>query len=66
MPYIFIIHPDFHYLLDFKSHDKTTFFKDFRQFIFALYADCNKIIYHIQALTAVFSIFEKPTNVFYM
>lgn len=60
------IHPDFQHSLDFKSPDKITLFKYVRQFIFALYTDCNKIVYHILALTAVFSISEKLTDAFCM
>lgn len=60
------IHPDFHYLLDFKEQEVINLFKDLRQFILELYPDSNELLYHTHALTAVFSISDKLSDAFCM
>ncbi len=37
-----------------------------REYILELYPDCNELLYHTHALTAVFSISEKLSNAFCM
>ena len=58
------IHPDFHYLLNFKDQSVIDLFCDLRQYILELYPDSNELLYHTQALTAVFSISEKLSDAF--
>lgn len=60
------IHPDFQSLLDFKNQEVIELFTDMRQYIFELCPDCNELLYHTHALTAVFSISEKLTDAFCM
>ena len=50
------IHPDFRFLLDFKSQEVISLFEDVRLYILDLYPESNELIYHTHALTAVFSI----------
>ena len=60
------IHPDFHFLLDFKDKKVIELFKDLREFIFEIYPDSNELLYHTHALTSVFSISEKLSDAFCM
>ena len=60
------IHPDFQFLLDFKDQDVIDVFKDLREYILELYPDCNELVYHTHALTAVFSISDKLSDAFCM
>ncbi len=60
------IHPDFQFLLDFKSKEVIELFTDLRQYILELYPDSNELIYHTHALTAVFSISDKLSDAFCM
>ena len=60
------IHPDFQFLLDFKDQEVIELFNDLRQYILELYPDCNELLYHTHALTAVFSISEKLSDAFCM
>jgi hypothetical protein len=60
------IHPDFQFLLDFKDQEVIDIFKDLREYILELYPDCNELIYHTHALTAVFSISDKLSDAFCM
>lgn len=60
------IHPDFQYLLDFKDQEVIDLFSDLRQYILELCPDCNELLYHTHALTAVFSISDKLSDAFCM
>jgi hypothetical protein len=60
------IHPDFQLLLDFKDKELISLFKDLRAYILELKPDCNELLYHTHALTAVFSISEKVSDAFCM
>ena len=60
------IHSDFQFFLDLKTQEQITLFCDLRQFILALYPDCNELLYHTHALTAVFSISDKLSDAFCM
>lgn len=60
------IHPDFQSLLDFKSKEVIDLFTDLRQYILELYPDCNELLYHTHALTAVFCISDKLSDAFCM
>lgn len=60
------IHPDFQFFLDFKDQEVIDLFTDLREYIFELYPDCNELVYHTHALTAVFSIFDKLSDAFCM
>lgn len=60
------IHPDFQFFLDFKDQDVIDVFKDLREYILELYPDCNELVYHTHALTAVFSISDKLSDAFCM
>lgn len=60
------IHPDFHFLLDFKDQAVIDLFTDLREYILELYPDCNELLYHTHALTAVFSISDKLSDAFCM
>ncbi len=60
------IHPDFHHFLDFKNKGLIDLFKDLRSFVLSTYPDCNELLYHTHALTAVFSISEKLSDAFCM
>ena len=60
------IDPDFEFLLDFKDRALIELFKDLREFILELYPDCNEMLYHTHALTAVFSISDKLSDAFCM
>ena len=60
------IHSDFQFFLDLKDQEVIELFKDLRQYILELYPDCNELLYHAHALTAVFSISEKLSDAFCM
>ena len=60
------IHPDFQRLLDFKDQEIIDLFKDLREYLLELYPDCNELVYHTHALTAVFSISDKLSDAFCM
>ena len=60
------IHPDFQILLDFKDQELVELFTDLREYILELHPDCNELVYHTHALTAVFSISEKLSDAFCM
>lgn len=60
------IHPDFQFLLDFKSQEVIDLFTDLREYILELYPDSNELVYHTYALTAVFSISDKLSDAFCM
>lgn len=60
------IHPDFQFLLDLKDQKVIDLFKDLREYIFELYPDCNELVYHTHALTAVFSISDRLSDAFCM
>jgi hypothetical protein len=60
------IHPDFQFLLDFKDPEVIGLFTDLRAYILGLYPDCNELVYHTHALTAVFSISDKLSDAFCM
>lgn len=60
------IHPDFQFLLNFKDHEVIELFTDLREYILELCPDCNELVYHTHALTAVFSISEKLSDAFCM
>jgi len=60
------IHPDFRFLLDFKSQEVISLFEDVRLYILDLYPESNELIYHTHALTAVFSISDKLSDAFCM
>ncbi len=60
------IHQDFQFFLDLKDQEVIELFSDLRQYILELYPDCNELVYHTHALTAVFSISEKLSDAFCM
>jgi hypothetical protein len=60
------IHPDFQFFLDLKDQELVELFSDLRENILELYPDCNELVYHTHALTAVFSISEKLSDAFCM
>jgi hypothetical protein len=60
------IHADFQLLLDLKDQEVIKLFSDLRQYILELCPDCNELVYHTHALTAVFSISDKLSDAFCM
>ncbi len=60
------IHPDFQLLLDLKDRKLVSLFCDLRAYILTQYPECNEILYHTHALTAVFSDSEKLSDAFCM
>jgi hypothetical protein len=60
------IHPDFQFLLDFKSKELIALFTDLRNYVLELYPESNELLYHTHALTAVFSISDKLSDAFCM
>ena len=58
------LHPDFHYLLDFKGQDLIDLFHDLRAFILDIYPECNELLYHTHALVTGFSISEKLSDTY--
>jgi len=53
-------------LLEFKEKEVINLFKDLRNFVLELYPECNELVYHTHALTAVFSISDKLSDAFCM
>lgn len=60
------IHPDFQIWLDFKDRALIDLFGDIREYILELCPDCNELLYHTHALTAIFSISDKLSDAFCM
>lgn len=60
------IHPDFEFFLNLKSSAVIDLFTDLRAFVLELYPNCNELLYHTHALTAVFSISDKLADAFCM
>jgi len=60
------IHPDFRFLLEFKSRQIIELFHDLRDYILELYPDSNELLYHTHALTAVFCVSDKLSDAFCM
>ncbi len=60
------IHPDFQFYLDLKDPKLAALFTDLREYILELCPDCNELLYHTHALTAVFSISDKLSDAFCM
>lgn len=60
------IHSDFQFNLDFKQKELVELFCDLREYILELHPDCNELVYHTHALTAVFSISDKLSDAFCM
>ena len=60
------IHPDFQQLLDFKEKEVIDLFKAARAHILKLCPNCNELLYHTHALTAVFSLSGKLSDAFCM
>lgn len=60
------IHPEFQFFLDFKDQKIIDLFTDLRDYILDLCPDCNELVYHTHALTAVFSISDKLSDAFCM
>lgn len=60
------IHPDFQYFLNLKNQELIDLFKEMRSYLLELYPDCNELVYHTHALTAVFSISDKLSDAFCM
>jgi hypothetical protein len=60
------VHPDFQYLLDFKDKELISLFLDARSYLLELYPDCNELLYHTHALTAVYSISDKLSDAYCM
>lgn len=60
------IHPDFQFFLEFKNREVVELFMDLREYILELHPDCNELVYHTHALTAVFSISDKLSDAFCM
>lgn len=60
------IHPDFLFLLERKEQPVIDLFQDLRSYMLELCPECNELVYHTHALTAVFSISEKLSDAFCM
>ncbi len=60
------IHPDFQFLLDFKSRELINLFQDLRQYILDIYPEAKELLYHTHALTAVFSLSDKLSDAYCM
>lgn len=60
------IHPAFQALLNLKDPPLVDLFTDLRNFILELHPDCNELLYHTHALTAVFSLSDKLSDAFCM
>ena len=60
------IHTDFRFILDLKGQEVIDLFCDLRLYILEMYPDCNELLYHTHALTAVFSISERLSDAFCM
>ncbi|MCU0434009.1 MAG: DUF1801 domain-containing protein [Bacteroidia bacterium] len=60
------LHPDFQHLLNLKDQKLIDLFGDIRRFILEINPDCNEILYHTHALTAVYSISERLSDAYCM
>jgi hypothetical protein len=60
------IHPDFARLLHLKEAPLIALFTDLRAFVLELAPECNELLYHTHALTAVFSVTDKLSDAFCM
>ncbi|HRN90847.1 MAG TPA: DUF1801 domain-containing protein [Ferruginibacter sp.] len=60
------LHIDFQFYLDLKDKELISLFMDLRKYILELYPDCNELLYHTHALTAVFSVSDKLSDAFCM
>ncbi|PZR26338.1 MAG: hypothetical protein DI535_14555 [Citrobacter freundii] len=58
------MHPDFFQLLNFKDKPLIDLFTDLRNYVFEICPDCNELVYHTHALTAVFSLSDKLADAF--
>ena len=58
------IHPDFLHYLEFKEEELIFLFEDLRSFLLELVPECNELLYHTHALTAVFSHSAKLSDAF--
>lgn len=58
------IHDDFAYFLKLKEQKLIELFFELRLVVIKAYPDCNEILYHTHALTAVYSISEKMSDGF--
>lgn len=58
------IHTDFRFLLELKPKSLIDLYTGLREFVLALYPECNEIIYHTHALTSVYSISEKLSDAY--
>lgn len=52
--------------MDAKDPHLIELFRDCRQYILDIHPDCNELLYHTHALTAVFSISDKLSDAFCM
>ena len=53
-------------ILALKEPDLIHLFHDLRNYVLAIYPDCNELLYHTHALTTVFSISDKLSDAFCM
>lgn len=60
------LHPDFQKHLNHKEAALVEQFTDLRQYVLTLYPNCNELLYHTHALTALFSVSEKMSDAFCM
>lgn len=60
------LHPDFKLLLAQKDKALVELFNELRNLVLEIYPDSNELLYHTHALTAVFSVSEKPGDAFCM
>lgn len=60
------LHPDFQALLHHKEAELIELFVSLRNYILTQYPDCNELLYHTHALTAVYSVSEKLSDAFCM
>lgn len=58
------IHPNFNFLLGFKSKELIDLFTDLRNYLLELHPDSNELLYHTHALTSVLSISDKLGDAF--
>ncbi len=60
------LHADFQLLLELKEQTLADLFCNLRDYILNLCPDCNELLYHTHALTAVFSVSDKLADAFCM
>lgn len=60
------IHPEFQTLLGLKNRELIELFGDLRSYILQIAPDCNELLYHTHALTAVFTVSDKLADAFCM